>query len=711
MKKIYIICQFFLIYSLGFSQNNFIHVDQFGYYTDAVKIAILSDPVSGFNASESYTAPTILEIIDLQTNQVVYSGSTVLWGGGMVDDYSGDRGWQFDFSDFSVPGVYYVNDPVNNIQSALFSINTNPYLEVLKVAAKMFYYNRCNMEKVTPYAHPNWTDETNFNHALQDDNCRYIFTPNNSALEKDLSGGWFDAGDYNKYVTFTYTVIHDLLFAYQENPGLFADNWNIPESENGLPDLLDELKWELDWLKKMCNPDGSVHLKMGSQNYSENISSPPSANTDQRFYGPTCTAASAAVASVFSHAAYVFESIPGQESYAAELESIAQQVYNYVLPFFNSHTLETDCDNGSIVAGDADWSIEAQTRALLSASVYLFALTGHTSYDQFLEEHADEQEPLSTNFWGPYTLALEDALLFYAHLPNANNELANQIVNSFSMAVNNNYNNFFGLNDLTLYRDFIPEWSYHWGSNNPKAQYGNLNYLAAKYNIADDSLSQRLKAEALLHSFHGVNPLSLVYLSNMYAYGAEKSINEIYHTWFNNGTDYDHALNSLYGPAPGFVTGGPNQYFSVSSISPPANQPITKSYLDWNTGWPENSWEIAEPAIYYQSAYIRLLSQIIGRSGYTDQPNGVAKLEKQSHRLLLFPNPSSGYFRLRGEDGDYLIHIFNSLGQVVQSIPHVGVNQTIDIHTLEEGIYLLRIENRSNNFLFFRTIVLEQPGK
>ncbi|HMQ50303.1 MAG TPA: glycoside hydrolase family 9 protein [Saprospiraceae bacterium] len=690
-----------------FGQSTFIHVDQFGYYADAVKVAVLSDPVSGFNASESYAAPATLEVIDSYSGQAVFSASPQLWNGGGVDTYSGDRGWQFDFSNLTTPGEYYLNDPVNNIQSHKFTINANPYLEVLKVAAKMFYYNRCNMEKVAPFAHPNWTDGTNFDHPLQDYNCRYIFSPNNAALEKDLSGGWFDAGDYNKYVTFTYSVIHDMLFTYQENPALFADNWNIPESGNGLPDLLDELKWELDWLKKMCNPDGSVHLKMGSQNYSENTSSPPSANTDQRFYGPTCTSASAAIASVFSQAAFVFGNIPGQESYAAELEAIAMEAYEYVLLYFNSNSLETECDNGSIVAGDADWSVETQTRALLSASVYLFALTDNPVYQQFLLNHAFSQEPLSTQFWGPYTLALEDALLFYAYLPNANNGLANSIIQSFTTAVNNNYNNFFGLNNLTLYRDFIPEWSYHWGSNNPKAQYGNLNYLAAKYNIADDSLNQRLKAEALLHAFHGVNPLGLVYLSNMYGYGAEKSINEIYHTWFNNGTVYDHALNSQHGPAPGYVTGGPNQYFSIPSISPPANQPITKSYLDWNTGWPENSWEISEPAIYYQSAYIRLLSQIIGRGGYTDQPNGVTVLEKDEHRFLLYPNPAPGYFVIRGEACDYAIQIINSVGQVVKQLPQVGVDQIIDISSLGAGTYQVRIENRSNRRLSFQTIIIK----
>ena len=138
----------------------------------------------------------------------------------------------------------------------------------------------------------------NFTNPLQDADCRYVYDAENAALEKDLTGGWFDAGDYNKYVTFAHTAVHDLLWAYRNNPDVFGDNWNIPESGNGIPDILDEIKWETDWLLKMANPDGSVIIKMGSIDYDDNSNAPPSANTDRRYYGPTCTSASIATASL-----------------------------------------------------------------------------------------------------------------------------------------------------------------------------------------------------------------------------------------------------------------------------------------------------------------------------------------------------------------------------------------------------------------------------
>ncbi len=75
----------------------------------------------------------------------------------------------------------------------------------------------------------------------------------------------------------------------------------------------------------------------------------------------------------------------------------------------------------------------------------------------------------------------------------------------------------------------------------------------------------------------------------------------------NNMRRGDNALTSPKGPPPGYVTGGPNKDYSYTQLSPPASQPPQKSYRDVNDGWPESSWEISEPAIYYNAAYILLL--------------------------------------------------------------------------------------------------------
>jgi len=81
---------------------------------------------------------------------------------------------------------------------------------------------------------------------------------------------------------------------------------------------------------KMNNDDGSTIIKMGSQDHSENIASPPSLNSDRRFYGPTCSSASIAIASMFAHAAKVFRAYPAYQEFSNELEERAIRSWDHV---------------------------------------------------------------------------------------------------------------------------------------------------------------------------------------------------------------------------------------------------------------------------------------------------------------------------------------------------------------------------------------------
>ena len=118
--------------------------------------------------------------------------------------------------------------------------------------------------------------------------------------------------------------------------------------------------------------------------------------------------------------------------------------------------------------------------------------------------------------------------------------------------------------------------------------------------------------------------MGLVMLSNMASAGAESSLSEIYHTWFANGTVWDSTRTSARGPAPGYLAGGPNSTYT-GSVAGLASQPPQKAYKDWNTGWPENSWEVTEPAIYYQAAYVQLLARLMGTAD-TQAPTAPSRL-------------------------------------------------------------------------------------
>ena len=588
------------------TQSDFIKIDQFGYKTDAEKVAVLSNPEIGFNAAESYSPGSILEVRSSDTDALVFSALIQQWNGGAIQTQSGDLGWWFDFSSVQTTGSYYVYDPINDFSSYEFDIQDDIYSPILEAAGRMFYYNRCGMAKATPFAEANWVDGTNF---TQDQNARYVDDPNNVSLYRDVSGGWFDAGDYNKYVNYSNNTIHDLLWAYQQAPDVFSDNWNIPESGNNVPDILDEIKWELDWLLKMVNPDGTVHMKVGSIDFSENENSPPSANVDPRYYGPTCSSAEIVTAGMFAHAAIIYGQISGMESYAANLQTQAENIWQQVLVRLNNNTLEINCDQ-ALTSSDSDEDADQQRSDAYSAAIYLFALTNTSSYGNYILNNTEDSGPLEIGAWDNYHLPEIDALLYYTTLPNADATLSQEIISGLSNDINNNWNTYYGWTEDDLYRSYIPDWSYHWGSNSPKAAFGVLNYVIDEYNV-NTSLDFVKRQKETLHYFHGVNPLNKCYLSNMSSYGAENSVQELYHTWFFDGTVWDNASSEL-GPAPGFVAGGPNQtYAANTSLSPPYNQPAQKSYLDFNTSWPDNSWEITEPAIYYNAIYLRLLSQMV----------------------------------------------------------------------------------------------------
>jgi endoglucanase len=176
---------------------------------------------------------------------------------------------------------------------------------------------------------------------------------------------------------------------------------------------------------------------------------------------------------------------------------------------------------------------------------------------------------------------------------------------------------------------------YTWGSNKGKAMQARLHQLAALHDT-DPRRSETALAAALeyAHYLHGVNPLGLVYLTNMAQAGASHSATTMFHAWFAYGTRWQRVTEQLPGPPPGFLVGGPNPQFSIdaccrapagspafrcygatkfslcqkNSLVPPLEQPPAKSYLQFNDPWPVNSWEITEPSLYYQSYYVRLLA-------------------------------------------------------------------------------------------------------
>lgn len=607
--------------------DNHIKIDQFGYRTTGKKVAVISNPVTGYNNTSPFTPGNNYQVRRWSDDAVVFSGAIISWNGGATQSQSGDKVWWFDFSSVTAPGSYYVFDVTKNVGSYKFEISDQVYSDVLKQAARVFYYQRCGTPKAAPYAQTGWTDAACHIGSLQDTDCR-LYDNTAPSTSKNLSGGWHDAGDYNKYVNFAFEPVIDMLLAYKENPSVWNADFNIPESGNSIPDILDEVKHELDWLLKMQNSNGSVLSIVGVANYGE--ASPPSADNNPRRYGPASTSASLSASALFALGAIQFNSV-GQTAYASTLQTASVNAWNWAvanpnITFYNS---------GSIGAGEQEVDDYGRFIRKMSASVFLYALTGSSVYKTFFESSYSQMHLIQWTFVYPFENTAQNIMLYYTNLGGVTSSVANAIKNAYKNSMNSNtFDNLPAyLAGTDAYRSHLPNQNFTWGSNTTKGRAGIMFTNMLVYNLdSANNTNYRDAALGYLNYFNGVNPTAFCYLTNMSSHGAENSVNEIYHAWFKDGSAlWDRVGTSTYGPPPGFVPGGPNPSYSLdgccpsgcspynslcspSLVTPPLSQPIQKSYKDWNTSWPQNSWTITEPAIYTQASYLRLVSQFISAS-------------------------------------------------------------------------------------------------
>lgn len=675
-------------------------IDQFGYLPEAVKIAVIADPQQGFNANESYAPGNTFQLRRAGDGQVVFSGSLTGWNNGATDAVSGDKAWWFDFSTVSAPGEYYVYDPANNTRSETFQIAGGVYEEVMKTAFRTFFYQRCGVTKPSSFAGSKWADESACHiGANQDKQCR-LYGNATPATERDLSGGWHDAGDYNKYVNFALNPVLDLARCYLERPEVFGDDMGLPESGNGVPDLLDELKWELDWLLKMQEPDGSVLCVVGGGS-----ASPPSADVAARRYGPATTSATFSAAAMFAIGSRVFRQ-SGNADYADQLQTAATSAWAWAaghpgLTFYNA---------GKLAAGEQETDDYGLFISRLCAAVYLYDITGEMVYRNWVENNYNQHHLMQWSWASMYEVPSLDALLHFTDLPGVSSPVATAIRNTYSNSLSTASDHLGSFNTKAdPYRAYLHANNYVWGSNQIKSKEATAMLNMLTYNLnATQHTTFHQAAAGYLHYLHGTNPFNLCFLSNMKEFGAENSAREMYHTWFGDGTPWDNALSSPKGPAPGFLTGGPNRYFSVdgccpnncgsaqnnalcaiATLEPPLNQPAMKSYKDWNTSWPQNSWQITEPAIYYQTAYLRLLSWFIQKT-----PVGVENTLENAPEFTIAPNPAAQVCRVqlsRALPGDYQLVLTSSSGRIIRQMAMTGTSLVLDLNGLPSGMYFVEI--------------------
>jgi endoglucanase len=611
--------------AMAANAGKFILVDQFGYLPNMKKVAVLRYPKVGYDSSQSYW-PQQLRVVNSATGAVVLTAWPQDWNGLQTDPSSGDQVWHFDFSSITTPGTYEIVDTTANQRSARFEIGDNLYRNVLIQAVRSFFYQRAGQAKSAANAGVGWVDGASHLGAGQDTQARRFLDKNNASTARDLRGGWYDAGDFNKYTSWTASYVQDLLDAYTQNPTIWTDDFNLPESWNGIPDLLDEVKWGLDSLVRLQNSDGSVLSIVGLAH-----GSPPSSATGPSYYGDASTSATLSAAAAYAHGAKVYGSLNNQamNTYAADLLSRARRAWAWAVANPNVSFRNNDAANGTsgLGAGQQETDDNGRLQLRLFAAIKLFAATGEAAYRDYVDANYTREPMFASWYISAFNAGSARTLLYYAALPGATSGVASAIRTRYlDMWGRSDYGGWGAIDSQRdPYRAYITD--YTWGSNAVKANAGTLFTEESYYGISRHTADQVAAAAAgYLHYLHGVNPLGKAYLSNMNSFGAENSVNEIFHSWFSHGSArWDSAKTSTYGPAPGFLTGGPNYNqwdwdarcpgisaaCGSSRPTPPWGQPPQKSYADFNDGWPLNSWPISENSNGYQTNYIRLLARFV----------------------------------------------------------------------------------------------------
>ncbi len=595
-------------------QSPFIVVDQFGYRPPAEKIAVVRNPKTGFDSATHFMPGAKYALVNADTGSTAFEAAPVAWNSGATDSSSGDQAWRFDFSSVTTPGDYFVLDEAQDVRSDVFRISSDVYAQVLKQSIRMLYYQRDGIAKDAQYAGAGWAD--GFAHP-QDTQC---VTYDTHSTPLDLHGGWFDAGDENRYSSWGAVDVIQLLRGYVETPGAFTDDYGIPESGNGVPDLLDETKWEIDWLLRMQGASGSLLSIAGHVG-----ASPPSTDTSPCLYAPATTAASFSGAAVFAYASIVFQ--PFNPTYASQLKTAAINAWNWAVahPGVTFHNAGT-----GVGAGDPELEPTYQLpMRQLEAALYLFEVTGQATYQQYFDANYATAHLISYgNYADMFEGESQETLLDYTKAPGATPAVVSAIKSAYQTGMQGKNSFAAQTGDQDPYLAFT--YTLVWGSNAQRADQGTMFYDILSYGIdASENADAARYAERYIHYFHGTNPLDLVYLSNMGSFGASSSVTRFFHTWFAHGSPlWDEVGVSTYGPPPGYVPGGPNPSHGLDACcsasgvcqgptpcppvpTPPAGQPSQKSYAQFNDNWPVDSWQVTEPDDGYQANYIRLLSKFM----------------------------------------------------------------------------------------------------
>jgi endoglucanase len=429
-----------------------------------------------------------------------------------------------------LPAGKYILD--TGAQVRALTVSADAYGDLRRALVRALYLQRCGVylnDRRTGLFHP--LCHTHDAWAAHDDEGH------RQGDSIPATGGWHDAGDYGKYVATTAVVVARLLEAFERNPADFSsDDSGIPESGNGIPDLLDEAKVGLDWMLKMQRPDGAVYRKIGGASWPKGVA--PEKDLQRRFAYGISSPDTAKAAAAWAQASRIFARYSAGQS--ARYLKASRDAWSFLeksgIEQFVDWRPGDDDGSGPYISSvtDTEKSLQYDWDDRLWAATELFLSTGDGVYLRYVEEHLGRAALNIFEWKDPSSLALN---YFLWHPRLRSFRALGQTVRSlylrraFAVARRS---------ASDLWHNANPR--YIWGSNKMSAEEGVLLCEAAR--IGGDAAWREL-ARNQLHYLLGFNPFGISYVSE----SAERSVQHVSHGW----------IQSSGIKIPGLLVGGPNQ--------------------------------------------------------------------------------------------------------------------------------------------------------
>lgn len=552
------------------AQSDVLKLNQVGFEPNGEKTASLE--VTSVKAKAQNVS-----IVDGASGKVIWKGKT----GKVVKSPFSDKARQIiDFSDFKTEGRYKL---VVGKEEAEINVSKRSLSPVSVASIKAFYYQRASMPIEAQYA-GKWA------RPMGHPDDKVMLHPSAATAERPVGtiisspAGWYDAGDYNKYIVNSGYAVGVMMNAYERNKEYYSSlNVNIPESKNDVPDLLDEIYYNLKWMQTMQDVDGGLYHKLTTPNFEGMVA--PTDCHQQRYVVKKTTAASLDFAASMAMAARIYKdyesAFPG---FATKALQQAEKAYAWAKANPNEayvqDKMNKEFDPDVMTGAYDDFKFNDE---FFWAASELYFLTGKAEYRA--DALAYKPEGYSPATWGNVAeLGMLDWINLKSDAPASDSTIADdfkgKLLNYVKPFVEAAETSCFVSPSGNRTEDFF------WGCNSEGCCWRGVQMLYA-YKLTGDA-KYKLNAQRCMNYVLGQNATGYCYVTG---FGTKPSSHPHHRLSESNPN----------GALPGFLVGGPNPGQQDKGYIKYASDIADESYVD-NSG----SYASNEIAINWNATLVAL---------------------------------------------------------------------------------------------------------